>query len=89
MNRERFHNELAMRLGYERIVNNKRIMITVEDSDDPIVTVKVQGNDDIRFKASGKTENNVYMAQPEMHKVLTEIADAVHQAYINANTSIF
>ena len=52
MNIERFHNELAMRLGYERIVNDKRIQISVEESDDPVVTLKVQGHDDIRFKAS-------------------------------------
>ena len=38
MDIERFHNELAMRLGYERIVKDKRILITVEDSDDPWVT---------------------------------------------------
>ena len=34
MNIERFHNELTMRLGYERIVKDKRILISVEESDD-------------------------------------------------------
>ena len=56
MNIERFHNELAMRLGYERIVNDKRILISVEESDDPVVTLKVQGGEDIRFKASDDAE---------------------------------
>lgn len=32
MNIERFHNELAMRLGYERFVKDKRILISIEDS---------------------------------------------------------
>ena len=31
MNIERFHNELALRLGYERIVKDKRILISVEE----------------------------------------------------------
>lgn len=30
MNIERFHNEIAMRLGYERIVKDKRISISVK-----------------------------------------------------------
>ena len=45
MNIERFHNELAMRLGYDCIVNEKRIHISVEDSDNPWVILKVQGHD--------------------------------------------
>jgi len=41
MNIERFHNELAMRLGYERIVKDKRILISVEESEEPLVTLKI------------------------------------------------
>ena len=37
MNIERFHNELAMWLGYKRIVKDKRISISVEESDTPCV----------------------------------------------------
>ena len=77
-NKERFHNELAMRLGYERIVNDKRILISVEESDDPVVTLKVQGCEDIRFKASEDTESVV----SENQKEIKEIIDAVHQAYL-------
>ena len=36
MNIERFHNQLAMRLGYERIVKDNRISISVEESDGPL-----------------------------------------------------
>ena len=52
MDIERFHNELAMRLGYERIVKDKRILISVEESEDPVVTLMILGYDDFRFKAS-------------------------------------
>lgn len=79
MNIERFHNELAMRLGYERIVNDKRFTLIVEESDDPIVTLKVQGHDDIRFKAS----DNYEYVSAENQIEIKEIIDAVHQAYIN------
>ena len=74
-----------MRLGYERIVNDKRILISVEESDDPVVTLKVQGGEDIRFKASGNGVEVQYEALPSMQKEIKEIVDAVHQAYINTN----
>ena len=41
-----------MRLRYECIVNDNRIFISVDESDDPWVTLNIQGHDDIRFKAS-------------------------------------
>lgn len=81
MDIERFHNELAMRLGYERIVNDKRILISVEESDDPVVTLKVEGCKDIRFKASEDAEYEELESQNEI-KI---IVDATHQAFIEAN----
>lgn len=85
MNIERFHNELAMRLGYERIVNDKMILISVEESDDPVVTLKVQGGEDIRFKASAGPESVL----PENQKEIWEIVDAVLQSYYKASNSFF
>ena len=53
--KERFHNALALSLGYERIVKDKRITIQVDDSGDPWVTLKFQGRPEIiRIKASGE-----------------------------------
>ena len=85
MNIDRFHNELAMRLGYERIVNDKRIQIYVEESEDPVVMLKVHGGEDIRFKASDDIEYILYCNQKEIRFV----RDAVHQAFIAANNSSF
>ena len=76
MNIERFHNELAMRLGYERIVKDKRIQISVEESDDPVVILKVQGGENIRFKASDDT----LKAMPENHNEIRIFVDVAHQA---------
>lgn len=85
MNIERFHNELAMRLGYERIVNDKRILIPVEESDDLVVTLKVQGCEEIRFQASDDTECISYGYQKE----IKQIVDAVHLSYLDANINRF
>ncbi|MDD4590758.1 MAG: hypothetical protein PHG06_10075 [Parabacteroides sp.] len=67
------------RLGYERIVNDKRILISVEESDDPVVTLKVQGGEDIRFRASDNTESFPKM---NLDVEIKEIVDAVHRAYL-------
>lgn len=41
MNKERFHNQLALRLGYDRIVNDKRFIIKVDydNPDDPRIEI--------------------------------------------------
>ena len=51
---ERFHNELAMRLGYERIVKDKRISISVEESDEPCMILTLQCCGVITIKPSDK-----------------------------------
>ena len=84
MNIERFHNELAMRLGYERIVNDKRILISVEESDDPVVTLKVQGCEDIQFKASADAEIIKRASMNEMQDEIDTIVFATQQAYKQA-----
>ena len=89
MNIERFHNELAMLLGYERIVNDKRILISVEDSDSLWVTLKIKGHDDIRFKASNSVDDIEIVSIPELHNEIRIIIDAVHQSYIRCTRDSF
>ncbi len=85
MNKERFHNALALSLGYERIVKDKRITIQVDDADDPWVTLKIQDHPDVvRFKASGDANEMELNSIPAMQEDIKQIADAVHQAYIQA-----
>ena len=89
-NKERFHNALALSLGYERIVKDKRITIVVDDSDDPWVTLKLQGlSEVIRFKASGEVVPSLAEKIPAMQDEIYKIADAVHQAYKHAATNPF
>lgn len=88
--KERFHNALALSLGYERIVKDKRITIQVDDNDDPWVTLKLQGSPEVvRFKASGEAEAVLTEETPELQKEIKGIADAVHQAYIQAINNHF
>lgn len=87
MNKERFHNALALSLGYERIIKDKRITIDVDDSKDPWVTQKLQGSPEVvRFKASDET---VVENTPAMQNEINYIADAVHQAYLQATSKPF
>jgi hypothetical protein len=85
MDKERFHNALALSLGYERIVKDKRITIEVDEADDPWVTLKIQGHPDVvRFKASGDANGVELNDIPAMQEEIRNIVDAVHQAYIQA-----
>lgn len=88
--KERFHNALALTLGYERIVKNKRITILVDDSDDPWVTLKFQGCPEVvRFKVSGEVAASLEKRIPAMQDEINYFVDAVHQAYIQATTNPF
>ena len=85
-NKDKFHNQLALSLGYERIVKDKRITIEVDDADDPWVTLKIQGHPDVvRFKASGDANEMELNNIPSMQEYIKVIVDAVHQAYDEAN----
>ena len=88
--KERFHNALALSLGYERIVKDKRITIHVDDSDDPWVTLKFQGRPEvIRIKASGEADAALAADASELRDDIKVIADAVHQAYYEAFNNRF
>lgn len=88
--KERFHNALALSLGYERIVKDKLISIEVDDSDDPWVTLKILGYPEVvRFKASGEPDAAETKAVPEINNEIMCIVDAVHQAYVKATSYLF
>ena len=88
--KERFHNALALSLGYERIVKDKRITIQVDDSDDPWVTLKFQESPEVvHFKASSVADTSLLGRSTAMKDEINYISDAVHQAYIQASKSQF
>lgn len=89
MDIERFHNELAMQLGYERIVKDKRILISIEESDEPVATLHIQGCEAIRFKASEKPDNYLSSVETEILDEIKNISDAVHNAYLKSISDTF
>lgn len=96
MNKERFHNALAIKLGYDCIVNDKRISIKIDDTTtDPVVTLTSEASrQSVSFKASENADVVYAKMQKSMgilakEQVLKGIMDAVHQAYTEANKHIF
>ena len=94
MNKERFHNQLALNLGYQRIVNDKRINISIDDKrypDDVMISISIDGfSKPICYKASeGLGQNDMDCLDDNGYDDIKMIVNAVHQAYIQATTYPF
>ena len=94
MNKERFHNALALSLGYQRIVNDKRININIDDKrypDDVMVSISVDGfSKPICYKASeGLSQDDMDCFDDNGYDDIKMIVNAVHQAYIEATSNQF
>lgn len=94
MDKERFHNALALALGYEQMLNDKRYKIIVDDNaDEPKIVIEDENGYTIKFKVSeieGIKQKGIYMNNVFVtNKKLSKILDAVHQAYIKATTNLF
>lgn len=92
--KERFHNQLALNLGYKRIVNDKHINISIDEkqySDDVMVSISIDGfSRPICYKASqGLSQNGMDCLNENGYDDIMIIVDAVHQAYIQATTNQF
>ena len=89
MNKDRFHNQLALNLGYHRIINDKRINIIVDDKlypDDVVVSIDVDGfSSPMCYKASeGLNQNDMDSLVENGYEDIMIIVEAVHQAYIQS-----
>lgn len=89
MNIEKFHNELAMRLGYECIVKDKRLSIFVDETDNPSVILTSKDGETIRINASTELDDAALQACPDMQDEMKAIAKAAHQAYIQASKCFY
>ena len=88
-NKDRFHNQLALNLGYQRIVNDKHINISIDDKqypDDVLVSISIDGfSAPICYKASeGLSQNDMNCLDDGGDEDIKMIINAVHQAYIDA-----
>ena len=94
MNKERFHNQLALTLGYQRIVKDKRINISIDDKkypDDAMVSIFIDGFfSPICYKASeGLGQNDMDCLDENGCDDIKVIIEAVNHAYVEANSSKF
>ena len=94
MNKDKFHNQLALNLGYQRIVNNKRITISIDDKqypDDVMISLCVDGvPSPICYKASeGLSQNDMDCLDNGVYEEIKIIIDAVHQAYLKSTNDSF
>ena len=93
-NKDRFHNQLALNLGYQRIVNDKRINISINDKrypDDVMISISIDGfSKPICYKASeGLSQNDMDSLGENGYEEIKIIVDAVNQAYVQAITNKF
>lgn len=102
MNKDVFHNQLALSLGYKRILQNKQIKISIDDiafPDNPRITIDVFDSKlKLIYNASQDTEDVAAIILPEQKELMKAYAledeikviiDATHQAYIQATTNTF
>ena len=102
MSKDVFHNHLAFSLGYKRILQNKKIKISIDDitfPDNPRITLDVcDGKLKLIYNASQNTEDVAAIILPEQKELIKAhtledeievIIDATHQAYIKATTKTF
>lgn len=94
MNKERFHNALAMALGYEQILNDKRYKIIVDEkADDPKIIIKdADGIILLSIRVSevkGIKQECLVINNDSVNNDLNKIVDAIHQAFIKATIQQF
>lgn len=94
MNKDRFHNALALLLGYKRIINGDVVRFSIDDKinpDDPKITIKNSRNQKtISFKASETAcVDSMMDSSKEVKAEVVLIVDSVHKAFIQATTDTF
>ena len=90
MNKERFHNQLALNLGYQRVINGQRIKICIDDKQyaDDIYKYRLLFKADMLYTASeGLRQNDMDCIENNGYENVKSIVDAVHEAYVEANSS--
>lgn len=94
MDKEKFHNQLALNLGFERIVKDKRFNIKIDDNGEDVSDVIIEVVDTpmrIGFKASETLKEEDYHKQvaglgidDEIHTII----NAVHSAYMESTKEL-
>ena len=94
MNKDRFHNALALLLGYNRIINGDIVRISIDDKinpDDPKIIIKnIRNQETISFKASETACVDSMMDSSKKVKAeVMFIVESAHKAFIHATNNTF
>ena len=65
------------------------IKISVDETEDPWVMLKIDGGEDLRFKASEELLEVKSLMNHEMREEIKLICDAVHHAYVESTRDLF
>jgi len=92
--KDRFHNQLALNLGCQRIVNDKCINIAIDDKqylDDVMISITIDGfSFPICYMASeGLSQKDLDSLDKNGYEDIKIIVNSVYQAYIDASCSRF
>ena len=93
--KDKFHNQLALHLGYDRIVKDKQFNIKIEDEDVPRVIEIAGSSAKIKFIASDeisevldKMNNYEQIKALGIGDEISTIINAVHTAYIESTKEL-
>lgn len=91
--KDKFHNQLALHLGYGLILNDKRCHIKIDDnSEPPIVTIEIVDTPvKIEFKASDTIKEEDEHKQVDGLGIADEIhtiINAIHSAYMESTKGL-
>lgn len=87
-NKERFHNQLALNLGYERIIKDTRYTIEVEYNEQDMPIIHIQGPDEQCMVINAEEYFNNESA-PSLSPDTKQIINAVYQAYVESTRELF
>ena len=93
-NKDKFHNQLALNLGYQRIINDKCINISIDDKkypDNVMISISIEGfSKPICYRASeGLSQNDMDCLDENIYDDIMIIVEVVIKAYIQATTNPF
>lgn len=93
-NKDKFHNQLALNLGYQRIINDKCINISIDDKkypDNVMISISIEGfSKPICYRASeGLSQNDMDCLDENIYDDIMIIVEVVSKAYIQATTNPF
>lgn len=88
MDKDKFHNQLALNLGCKRIIKDNLYDLNVEYLEHDIPIVRITGPDNLKIEYNPTEEGDISKSL-DLDPELREILEAVHKAYIESTREQF